>query len=442
MVQELLIILGLILLNGLFSTAEISIVSARRSRLESLAKKGSKGAKAALELAEDPTKFLSTVQIGITLIGILTGLFSGGALSVFIQARMQSYGFSASTSSAISVTLVVGLITYLTLVLGELVPKKVGLLLPESLAQFFSRPMQILSKSTAPVVWLLSSSTNLIVKIFRLDLSKGNEVTEQEVKSLISQATDEGTFEQIERNIVERVFNLSDRNIASVMTSRVHIDWLDTADSQQAITAQISDTAHSHLLVCTQNFDNIVGVLPIKRWYNAKVAHTPNFEVPIEELTETPIYFPDSMGVLRALEKMRDKKIHLALVVNEYGSVLGVVTINDILLSLLPEHSTENAEKENSGIVLQPDGTFWVDGSLHMQDFLAYFSIDTEDIPELTSAGFNTVAGLFLHIFKKLPTIGSSITWRHLHLTVVGMAANRIEMLHVVIVDENKDKYK
>ena len=164
------------------------------------------------------------------------------------------------------------------------------------------------------------------------------------------------------------------------------------------------------------------------------MAHTPNFEVPIEELTETPIYFPDSMGVLRALEKMRDKKIHLALVVNEYGSVLGVVTINDILLSLLPEHSTENAEKENSGIVLQPDGTFWVDGSLHMQDFLAYFSIDTEDIPELTSAGFNTVAGLFLHIFKKLPTIGSSITWRHLHLTVVGMAANRIEMLHVVAV--------
>ena len=265
---EILLILGLILLNGLFSMAEIALVSARKARLEAQANKGDKAAKEALELANHPDTFLSTVQIGITLIGILTGILSGEKLKSDFVLFLQRFDSTADYASGLATAIIVIIITYFSMVLGELVPKRLGLARPEAIAKFMARPMHVLSRITHPFIWLLSKSTFVIVKLFKIK-TKDNQVTEEEIKAIISEGTEQGTIEEAEQEIIERVFHLGDRTITSLMTHRSDIIWFDVNDNEAAIKEKILQEPHSVYPICDGQIDNIKGVVSIKDMYVA-----------------------------------------------------------------------------------------------------------------------------------------------------------------------------
>ena len=263
---EILLILGLILLNGLFSMAEIALVSARKARLEAQANKGDKAAKEALELSNHPDTFLSTVQIGITLIGILTGILSGENLKTDLAAFLHRFESIAAYSNPIATAIIVIVITYFSMVLGELVPKRLGLSRPETIAKFMARPMHVLSRITHPFIWLLSKSTFVLVKLFNIK-TKDNQVTEEEIKAIISEGTEQGTIEEAEQEIIEQLFHLGDRTITSLMTHRSDIIWFDINDDVATIKDKILEEPHSVYPICDGHIDNIKGVVSIKDLY-------------------------------------------------------------------------------------------------------------------------------------------------------------------------------
>ncbi len=420
---EVIIILLLFLLNGVFSMAEIAIVSARKVRLEGMAKKGSKGAKAALELSADPTRFLSTVQVGITLIGVLTGFYSGSVFSDNVAAWLASVGIPPNYTAGMAVGLVLLVTTYLSLVLGELVPKKIGLLSPERIAAGAALPMAWVSRISAPAVLLLTASTNFIIRIFRLKPSNDAEVTEEEVKSLIAQGASTGTFEKIEQSLVERVFHFSDRNVGSLMTNRTEVAWVDVTDPTEALVEELKTTRHSHLLLCNGSLDEVQGVLNVRQAITYLLNH-PGQHLALDALAAKPMYVPDSMGVLRMVEKLREKRQHLAIVVNEFGAVQGVITQTDVFDGLLNDAQLNTDEGERT-IVKRPDGSYLIDGTLPYADFLAFFDLDDEAEP----VGFYTLAGLFLAQFKQIPQVGDAIEWRNIRLEVIDLDGKRIDKI-------------
>jgi len=423
---EILIVLGLFLVNGLFSMAEIAIVSARNLRLESMAKKGSKGARVALELAADPTKFLSTVQIGITLIGVLTGFYSGSVFSDNVAAWLISVQVPERYSAGLAVVLVLLVTTYLSLVVGELVPKKIGLLNPEGIAATAARPMRGIAKGAAPVVWLLTNSTNFLVRLMGLKPAKDTEVTEEEVKSLIAQGTSLGTFDKVEQNLVERVFHFSDRTVGSLMRHRGQIDWVDLKNGPEHLLAELMTTTHSHLVLCQGGLDAVMGTIPAAMALKWVIQH-PNQPIDWRAYLDKPYYVPDSMGVLRLVEKLRERKKHLALVVNEYGAVQGLITQTDVFEGLVKDMDT--LTDPEGQIVQREDGSYLIDGALSFADFLTFLDIDQPD----EAAGFHTLAGFFLAEFKQLPAPGNSIVWNKMRFEVMDLDGKRIDKLLVTV---------
>nr|WP_295925340.1 hemolysin family protein [uncultured Dyadobacter sp.] len=430
--MELLIILLLVLLNGLFSMSEIALVSSRKSRLEAAAKNGDSSAKAALNLANSPTKFLSTVQIGITLIGLLTGMYSGDNITSDFEKVVASIPALTPYSHSLAVGTVLVLITYLSLVLGELVPKRIGMSNPEAISKFMATPMNLLSKLTAPFIALLGFSSDLIIRVLNIKQSE-NAVTEEEIKSLIQEGTSGGVFEEIEQEIVHNVFQLGDRKVTSLMTNRQEIVWLDLEDTVEENKAKIFDSRHSIYPVCRGTVDEVIGLVYVKDLIATDIeAQMANLNV----IARDPVYLPESNRAYQALEKFKEQRVYYGIIVDEYGGTLGVVTMHDIMDALVGDIS-EDIE-EASEIVRRDDGSYLVDAQLPFDDFVQYFNINIQENDRRELVGFNTLGGFVLHILENIPHTGEKFSWKQFEFEVIDMDRSRIDKL--LVTNHNKQE--
>jgi len=421
--MEVVIILILILLNGLFSMSEIALVSARKIRLEHQANKGDEQAKAALKLANNPDKFLSTVQIGITLIGILTGIYSGEQLKTDMVEFISRSEMLRPYSSGIATAVIVIVITYFSLVLGELVPKRLGLARPEAIAKTMATPMTLLSRITFPFIWLLSVSTNLIVKIFKLKTSD-QQVTEEEIKAIINEGTSSGAIEETEQEIIERVFHLGDRNITSLMTHRTDIVWLDINEPVESFRRKINNSLHSVYPVCEGQIDSIKGIISIKDLYAAAASN--NYA--LKPIIRKPLFVPENNSAYQVLEKFKETQVHAAFIVDEYGTFLGMITLNDILEAIVGD-MPETGQHDDYEMVKRDDGSYLVDAQIPFYDFLSEF--DKEDWMAEFEQEFDTLAGFILHHLEHIPQTGEKVEWRGFTFEIVDMDVHRIDKVLV-----------
>lgn len=431
--MEILIILFLILLNGVFSMAEIALVSARKARLEAQANKGSRDAREALILANKPDTFLSTVQIGITLIGILIGIFSGETIQENLAKWLEQFEFLKGYTNGVATTIIVIIITYFSLVFGELVPKRLGLTYPEAIAKLVARPMRWLSWITHPFILLLTKSTHFITTIFRIK-SNDNQVTEEEIKAMISEGTEHGAIEEAEQEIIERVFHLGDRNITSLMTHRSDIIWFDLNDNEEKIKEKIVEEPHSVYPICEGDIDNLKGVVSIKDLYVA------NDLTLFKDLMKPPLFVPVNVSAYQVLEKFKESRIHCCYIVDEYGSLQGMITLNDILEAIVGDIPEQHVE--DYGIVKREDGSYLVDAQIPFYDFLTYFE-QTDHMNE-GDHDFNTLAGFILHKLEHIPAPGETLEWIGFKLEIIDMDAQRIDkvLVHIskAIEEEMEDE--
>ena len=391
--MEILIIFFLILLNGVFSMSEIALISARKNRLETAAKKGNKNAQIALDLANAPNKFLSTVQIGITLIGILTGIYSGDKITHDVEAFIMGFQVLKPFAPSIAVGIVVVILTFFSLVLGELLPKRIGLNHPESIAKAVAWPMKIISIITAPFIWLLTHSTEFLLKVLQIKPTADGKVTEEEIKAIIKEGTEIGEVQEIEQDIVERVFHIGDRKINSLMTHRKSVVMLPLDSNKEQVKEFMLKELHSIYPVYKENHDDIVGVVNLKSIFaNIDAA---DFNLP-EIMTEAP-FMMEQTTAYKALEEFKKTGIHYAFVSDEYGVFQGIITLNDILEALVGDAS--DFYKEDFQLVEREDGTWLVDGHYSLHDFLTYFELDEL----INDYEVTTVSGLIMTELSHIP---------------------------------------
>ena len=426
---EILIIFGLILINGVFSISLIALVSARKARLEGQANKGDEKAKAALKLANNPDVFLSTVQVGITLIGILTGIFSGENLKTPLIEFFNRFEWSRAYSNGIATTVIVVILTYFSLVLGELVPKRIGLSRPEYLAKNFAKPMSWLSRITFPFIWLLTSSTHLIVKLFNLKVSD-NQVTEEEIKAMVAEGSEHGAIEEEEKDIIERLFHLGDRNITSLMTHRTDIAWFDGSETVQQVKDKMDTVIYSSYPVCEETVDNIKGIISVKDLLKAPP------DVLLKDIAKPALFVPENNTAYQLLEKFKETKIHGCFIVNEYGTLEGMITLNDILEAIVGD--VPQTGQDEYEIIERTDGTFLVDGQIPFYDFLSRFE-KTEWLNE-DDHDFDTLAGFVLHELEHIPHTGETFDWRGFDFEIIDMDGQRIDKLLIKISEELKEE--
>ncbi|HMO32277.1 MAG TPA: hemolysin family protein [Lacibacter sp.] len=426
--EEILILLGLVLLNGVFALAEITLVSARKARLEIHMKKGSAKAKAALYLSENPEIFLSAVQIGITLIAILTGMYSGEKFSKNLAPVLENIPFLQPYAETLSTTIIVILVTALSITLGELIPKRLGLLNAEKIAMTVAVPMLWFSKAVHPLVWLLNKTSNLFFKLFRIQTVSDNKVTEEEIKAIISEGTEQGTIEEAEQEIIERVFHLGDRNITSLMTHRNDIVWFNLTDNEVAIKDKIFKEPHSIYPICDGDLDAIKGVVSIKDLY------VENDFTQFKDLMKPALFVPENNSAYQVLERFKEQKTHSCFIVDEYGSVQGMITLNDILEAIVGD--MPEPESDEYGIMRRDDGTFLVDAQIPFYDFLDYFE-KTVWMNE-GEQEFNTLAGFILHTLERIPHQGDTFEWKGFTFEIIDMDGHRIDKVMVTLSDSLK----
>ncbi len=428
--MEIIILLALIFVNSLFVISEISLVSVRKSRLESQAEKGDERARRALELSNNPEKFLSAAQIGITLIAILTGVYSGERFSVYLKPYIEKIDFLHEYAAPISTTIIVILVTFLSIIFGELIPKRIGLLRAERIAKAVAGPMNAFAKFTHPFVWLLNKTSNIFFRIFNIKRSKDDAVTEEEIKTLIGEGTVAGTIDEAEQNIIERVFHLGDRNITSLMTHRSDIIWFNLDDNEDKIKEKILQEPHSSYPICDSTIDSIKGIVSIKDLYVS-----PDSTL-FKDIMQPALFIPENNSAYQVLEKFKESKIHSAFIVDEYGSILGLITINDILEAIvgdMPQPDTDDYE-----IIKREDGTYLIDGQIPFYDFLTRF----EKASWLNEGehDFDTLAGFILHELEKIPKPGDQLSWKGFIIEVIDMDGYRIDKVLVTLSDELKDE--
>lgn len=422
--EVVVIILILILLNGLFSMSEVAMEYSRKARLEYLANKGDEKAKAALKLANNPDRFLSTVQVGITLISILIGVLSGISLKPYLVTYISGLPLLGPYADGIAITIIVVVVTYVTLVIGELVPKRLGILRPESIAKQVAGPMKLVTGVASPFIWLISISTNLIIRVFNLQPSTDNNVTEEEIKALISEGTTSGAIEETEQEIIERVFHLGDRNITSLMTHRTDIVWLDISDPKEIVRSKIFECPHSVYPVCKTQIDSIEGIIYIKDLYMAAASN--NYA--LTTIMKKPLFVPENNSAYQVLERFKETQSHAAFIVDEYGTFLGMITLNDILEAIVGD-MPETGQDDDYEIVRREDGSYLVDGQIPFYDFLSRF--DREDWMAEFEQEFDTMAGFILHHQEHIPKIGEKFEWRGFTFEIVDMDAHRIDKVLV-----------
>lgn len=425
--MEILIIFFLIILNGLFSMSEIALISARKNRLETAAKKGNKNAKTALDLANSPNEFLSTVQIGITLIGILTGIYSGDKITQDVQNFIPSFPVLKPYSESIGIGVVVVVLTFFSLVLGELLPKRIGLNYPEAIAKAVAVPMKVVSKITMPFIWLLTKSTDFILDVFKIKPTADGKVTEEEIKAIIKEGTEGGEVQEIEQDIVERVFHIGDRKVNSLMTHRKSVVFLSLDDTLEEIKEKVLHELHSVYPVCKENLDEMQGIVLLKDLFVG--FDKGNFN--LNEIIKEPVYFIEHTTAYKALENFKKSKIHYALVTDEYGIFQGIITLNDILEALVGDAS--EFYEDDFKLIAREDGTWLVDGHYSLHDFLTYFDLD-----ELTTDyDVTTVSGLIMTELGNIPKTGEKLIWNKLEFEVIDMDGVKIDKLLVKPITDN-----
>ncbi len=422
--NEIIIIIALILLNGLFAMSEIALISARKSSLSTDAKRGSKLAKLALKLTNEPDRFLSTVQIGITLIGILTGIYSGAKLSDDFAVLLQEWGVSTAYAPMIAQTVIVIAVTYLTLIFGELVPKRIGLSVAEKASKVIARPMYMLSWIAAPFVWILAKSTSAMFNMLGLKDSE-SKVTEEEIKTIVQEGKEDGEVQEVEQDIVERVFLLGNLKVDDIMTQRNEITWLDVNMTKQEVMETLEQQLFDMYPVTDGKKDEVKGVISLKDL----VLHLSTSEFNLEGIVRPAFYFPENMTVYKALEKMKEQRISRALICDEFGVCQGIITLRDILEALLG--SVNDTHKEPD-IIKRSAGEGWlVNGQCAFYDFLTYF--EREELFE--SGNYNTVGGLILELLEHIPQTGEQVRWYDFVFEVADMDGVRIDKVLVNLLE-------
>ncbi|MCH8684937.1 hemolysin family protein [Pedomonas mirosovicensis] len=420
---ELAIVLFLIVLNGFFSMSELAIVSARRVRLQMLADEGDNGAATALHLAEEPTRFLSTVQVGITMVGILTGAYGGATLSEPVARWLSAIPGIGSYAGSIAVALVVILITYLSLIVGELVPKRLALNHAEGIARTVARPMRLLSQVGAPIVWLLQRSTELALKLMGVKPQEQQVVSQQEVRSLIAEGTEAGVFDPDEKEMLEAVIRVSDLPVRALMTPRPELFWLDINDDMNAIRHEVEESGRSRFLVCEGELDKFLGIVEAKQLLGQCLKGE---GLELRAHLKNPPVVHEATRVLKVLETIRQSGIHIAVVVNEYGGVEGVVTATDILAAIgggLPEMN----ELERPDAVQREDGSWFMDGRIAIHEVERILGRD-----DLSGHGdYTTLAGFMLWQLEHLPDVAETVDWNDLCFEVADMDEHRIDKVLV-----------
>lgn len=407
--------------------SEIALISARKNRLESAAKKGNTSAKAALDLANSPNKFLSTVQIGITLIGILTGIYSGEKVTDNVQLFLEGFESLKPYSQSLAVGIVVVVLTYFSLVLGELLPKRIGLNYPESIAKAVAVPMKAVSIITMPFIWLLTTSTDFVLNVFKIKPTADGKVTEEEIKAIIKEGTEGGEVQEIEQDIVERVFHIGDRKVNSLMTHRKSVMYLSLEDNVEELKEKVLEELHSVYPVCDDNLDNVVGVVLLKDLF-LSFEKKGNFD--LRTIAKEPVYFIEHTSAYKALENFKKSKVHYALVTDEYGVVQGIITLNDILEALVGDAA--DFYEEEFQLIAREDGTWLVDGHYSLHDFLTYFDMD--DL--INDYDVTTVSGLIMTELSYIPKVGEILVWNKMELEVIDMDGVKIDK---VLVRQLKD---
>jgi putative hemolysin len=418
---DVLLIFALILFNGVLALSELAIVSSREARLKALAKSGSAGAKVALDLAADPGRFLSTVQSGITLIAIFAGAFSGASLGEPLAERMEVAGLSAKSAHTVGFGLVIVLTTYLTLVIGEIVPKQIALRSPEPIAAIVARPMRVMSKIVAPFVWLLDQSSQLIFHLLGLDRESKNHVTAEELHLVVAEAQTAGVLEEDERAMISGIVRLADRPVREVMTPRTDIDWIDIGASAEQIRQALLDTPHSRIPVADGAVENIVGVIQTRDVLAAALNGRP---IDLRHLCRAAPVIPDLMDAMDALAVLRAAEVPLALVHDEYGHLDGIVTPGSILAALAGTFAHDVEQGEEPPLVERDDGSFLVSGSASADLLTGRLGLNLSH-----DRDYSTVAGFALSVLKHLPEIGEKFRHDGWSFEIVDMDGRKIDKL-------------
>jgi putative hemolysin len=423
---DLFIVLLLILANGIFSMAEFALVSARRALLRTRAGEGDKGAKAALELAEDPNRFLSTVQIGITLIGILAGAFGGIRIAAYLEPYFLSIPALAPYAGGISIAIVVLGITFATMVIGELVPKRIGLHRPVEISSFLARPMRFLSLIASPVVWLVSASTDLILRVLGIPPAERPAVTEEEIRSMLEEGRRAGILEAAEQDMMEAVFRFGDRRVEALMTPRPEIVALDLDAPPAENWEKISSGGHTWYPVYRGSLDAVTGVISVRDLLSQVMAGKQPDLAPI--LREA-LYVPEGKPSLTVLELLRTSRSHIALVTDEYGTITGLLTLQDIVEAILGSFPAPGQAGEPD-IVKRDDGTYLVEGILPVEDLKERFGLGT--FPEEGEGYYRTIAGFIVYSLGHIPGPGEHTTWNGYRFEVVDMDGKRVDKVLLV----------
>jgi putative hemolysin len=423
MFADILILLLLMLINGFFAMAEMAVVSSRRTRLAQLAAEGSNGARAALKLVDDPTRFLSTVQIGITLVGVLAGVYSGAKFARPLEAVLVGWPLLARHANVLAFGVVVVLVTYLSLVLGELVPKRWALAHPERIAMLVALPMRWIARGSAPLVWLLQRSTDTLLRLFGMKSAPRSAMTEEEIRALIAEGAREGVFLHAEQRMIDGVLKLADRNVRSIMVPRGDIVWLDAGDDRDTIAAAMRASGHSRYLVCRGEVDGLIGVVQtgeLLAWLQG------DGEQDLAARARPPLVVQETTSILRMLDLFRASAMHLAVVVDEHGSVEGIATPTDILGTIageLPDAGSLDAPE-----AVQRDPNSWlIDGRMSIDDVERRLGRDGL----ARGDDYTTLAGFVLAELGHLPKVGERFAWRDLDFEVVDMDGRRIDQVLV-----------
>lgn len=418
--MELLIIILLVLLNGVFAMSEMSLVSSRKFKLENSKKKGSTGAKKALELSENPTKFLSTVQIGITLIGILLGVYSGENLTNDFKSFLDQFAFLQSFSKPLATVGIVIFITYLSILLGELLPKRIAMTFPEKIITMLAKPMDILSKVTSPFVLLLTTSNNLLLKVLGIKSTSDSIVTEEEIKSIVRESAQEGQIDQIEHNIVERVFELGDRKINTLLTHRNAMSYLNITDSLEIVLKKISDNKHSAYPVTSgHSLDYITGIVLMKDLF--PIEDPESFE--LKKHLRQPIYLNENFYAYKVLEIFKKEQNHYGIVIDEYGNTVGMVTMHDVLDALVGDTSTD--ENFDYRIVQRSENSWLADAQFPIVEFIKYFDLEYEFD---NKDNYTTLVGFFLNE-RGSTEVGDKVKIEDLELEIIDKDRQRVDKI-------------
>lgn len=435
MLTEIIIIISLIICNGILSASEIAIVSSRKARLQAAADKNNRSARVALNLKEKPNQFLSTIQIGITLIGILTGLFSGGTISTYLAGVFNQIPLLAPYSQQLSILVVVLVITYLSLVVGELVPKRIGMAIPEKYASLVARPMLFLSKAVKPFVWLLSVSTDALVRLLNIKVSK-NTVTEEEIKALVDEGVMSGVIENFEHDFVDRLLVLGDKRAINLMVHRSDIDCLDLQNSFEDNKKIIRQSEHTEFPIVDGSFDEVKGIIHVKTFLKKYIDNKP---IDLKTLIQPIPFVNENTSAYNILNVLKNGKAQLAVVIDEYGIPQGIVSIKDIVRQLFGEMDN-GEERPDNPIRKREDGSYMVEGRMQLDDFLEYFHIHLDEEEEDEISNITTLGGLVFLTLDHVPEEGEFILFKNFKLEVIDMDGHRIDKVSVTVPAQIDDE--